>query len=257
MDGVSDEPVATEAPAPDPDRFAAEGYQVLPGLFSAAEVDAVLQAVEAARTPEDDANELSLGAMRFVSNLFRRSPAIRALLIDDRILALVRAFVGPDAWCRWDQAVAKGPGAGSFPWHQDNGYSHLPVAHLQIWVALTPSHPDTGGLWVEPGGHLRPDREHRWVGDHVELVEPVRDPVAISAEPGDVIAFSSHLPHHTSPHRGGPVRWTYVAEVLPTGVEDPQALRPHLELLRHGEAVVVGPDWPASAPPGPPPGAGA
>jgi ectoine hydroxylase-related dioxygenase (phytanoyl-CoA dioxygenase family) len=214
--------------------FARDGYVVHRGLFSAAEAAALLDAVRAARGPEDEANELSTGAMRFLSNLYLRSEAVRQVLLDPRILAVVADVLGPDAWCRWDQAVAKGPGAGPFPWHQDNGYTRLDAEHLQVWVALTRSTAEGGGLWVEPGGHRARGRDHRWVGSHAELLDEPAAPVAVDAEAGDVIAFSSFLPHHTSPNRGDRVRWTYVAEFLPLAEADPGVEGPRFVVLRDG-----------------------
>lgn len=213
-------------------RYRTEGWLALPGLFRADEVATVLAAVRA-DTDLDEANELSSGTMRFASNVYRRSATVRDLLLDPRILTVVGALVGPSAWCRWDQAVLKGPGAGTFPWHQDNGYTRLDHEHLQIWIALTDAPPERGGLWVEPGGHTG-DREHRWVGSHVEVVTPPAATVPVTARAGDVVAFSSRLPHATSPNTTALDRWVYVAEFLPCSVGDPSVPPPHLVVLDDG-----------------------
>lgn len=219
----------------DVERFREEGYLAFPGRFGAAEVKRVLAAIEADTDP-DEPNELSSGPMRFASNVYRRSPVIRGLLCDPRIVELVVALTGADAWCRWDQAVCKGPGAGPFPWHQDNGYTRLAHEHLQIWVALTDAPPERGGLWVEPRGHGA-DCEHRWVGSHVEMVVPPVAPLPIAATAGDVVAFSSRLPHATAPNTTALDRWAYVAEFLPLDVPDESVPEPHLVVVEAGRAV--------------------
>ncbi|MGN6696372.1 MAG: phytanoyl-CoA dioxygenase family protein [Aquihabitans sp.] len=221
--------------AVDVSAYERDGYLVVPGLFSASETAHLLAALEDSIEP-DEANDLTLGAMQFTSNAYRRSAEVRRFLVDPRILGLVTALTGPDAWCRWDQAVCKGPGSATFPWHQDNGYTQLPHEHLQIWVALTPADEDRGGLLVEPGAH-RVHREHRWVGSHVEVIDPPVSVAVIDAHPGDVVAFSSLLPHATTPNTTSEDRWAYVAEFLPLAAGDPSVDRPHYVVLRDGAPV--------------------
>ncbi len=219
----------------DADRYRRDGYILLRGLFSPVEATHLLEVLQHS-IESTEVNELSLGTMLFTSNAYRRSPAVRRFLSDPRILALVAALVGPDAWCRWDQAVCKGPGSATFPWHQDNGYTQLPHQHLQIWVALTPASAERGGLLVEPGAH-RGHRDHHWVGSHVEVVDPPVTVVAIDADPGDVIAFSSLLPHATTPNETQEDRWAYVAEFLPLAADDPSVEAPHFIVLRDGAPI--------------------
>lgn len=215
----------------------------LPGLLSADLVARLAVAVDTAPERDPGPNPLSLDTMRFASNLFYASGVLQRFLCSDPVLAVVTALIGPDAWVRWDQAVWKGPGAPVFPWHQDNGYTGLPVEHLQLWVALSPSYRDNGGLLVAPGGHRRA-ADHRWVGGHVEIDEPAAT-LAVDAEPGDVIAFSSWLPHSTGPNVTDTTRLAYVAEYLPLGERDPGVRAPHLVACRGGRAVGAFEDLPA------------
>lgn len=219
----------------DTDGFQRDGYLLVRGLFTPTEAASALAAVQDALDP-DEANELTLGSMRFASNLYRRSPAIRRVLADPRLVGLVSALLGPSSWCRWDQAVCKGPGSSPFPWHQDNGYTRLRDEHLQVWVALTDAPAERGGLMVEPGAHRVP-RQHRWVGSHVELLDPPQHPRWLAAEAGDVVAFSSLLPHSTGPNATDVDRWTYVAEFLPLDVDDDSVEAPHFVLSRGGRVV--------------------
>lgn len=219
--------------APLADAYARHGYVAVPGLL-ADEVSALLAAVVALDAETPDTNELSLGAMRFHSNLYRLLPEVVALLRSPPMVALVTALAGPDLWCRWDQAVRKGPGSGAFPWHQDNGYTQLRAEHLQVWVALTDAPPERGGLWVEPGGHHDRERAHEWMGQHASLVDAPVDTEPLAAQAGDVIAFSSFLPHFTGPNSTPEDRWVYVAEFLPLGVDDPTVDAPHLVIARDG-----------------------
>lgn len=211
-------------------RFARDGYVVIRGLLSPPEVERLAAEIEQAPELEPGPNPLTLDTMRFASNLFYGSPALRHLLADPSILGPVREILGPEVWVRWDQAVWKGPGAPLFPWHQDNGYTELAAEHVQVWLAMTSMNADNGGLAVLPGAHLE-RFDHRWIGNHVECFSPAeaerRGAVCIDAEPGDAVIFSSFLPHATAPNCTQRTRLAYVAEYLPCSVDDPSILSDH------------------------------
>jgi ectoine hydroxylase-related dioxygenase (phytanoyl-CoA dioxygenase family) len=212
-------------------RFSEVGYVEVRGLFTAPEAADLLAAVQAAQPRVPDPNELSVDGMEFASNLFYRSAALQELVASPRIVPLLQAILGSDVWCRWDQAVNKGPGAGWFPWHQDNGYTRLAAEHVQVWVALTPSSASNGGLQLAPGRH-HGAADHHWVGTQVELDVLPEDTVAIDAAPGDVVFFSSFLPHATTPNRTDQERWAYVAEYLAVSDPDPAVPPPHFVVSR-------------------------
>ena len=200
-----------------------DGFVHLHGFVPPGLVRTLTTTIES--TPERDPgpNPLTLDTMRFASNLFYASPPLQAWLSSPGLVALLCAMRGPDLWVRWDQAVWKGNGAPLFPWHQDNGYTELDVEHTQVWLALTPMNAENGGLQVVPGAHV--DRlEHCWVGDHVQCWTPdvaeERGAISITAAPGDVVVFSSWLPHATTPNVTGEQHLAYVAEFLPVRDSD-------------------------------------
>lgn len=214
------------------EEFRRQGYVTVPGFLTPEAAGALAEAVAASPERDPGHNPLTLGTMRFASNLFYGSPVLQAFLSSNSVVELVTTILGPDTWVRWDQAVWKHPGAPEFPMHQDNGYTNLPAEHLQLWVALTAATADDGGLVVVPGGHRQP-LEHRWVGDHATA--DVSGPrVAIEAAAGDVIAFSSYLPHATTSNTSDHTRLAYVAEFLPLDVADPSVRLPHFVASRHG-----------------------
>ena len=216
--------------------FREQGFVRVRGFLSGAEVAELRAAIEAAPVEDPAENPLSLDGMRFASNVYRCSEALQRFLSSEPVIGLVGAVGGPDLWVRWDQAVWKEHGAPEFPWHQDNGYTGLDATHLQLWVALTPMTEANGGLLVCPGGHLRL-LEHRTVGGHV-AADPPGPIVTIDAEPGDVILFSSYLPHATTPNTTGDARLSYVAEFLPLGCQDRSVEPPHLVVARGGRSAL-------------------
>lgn len=224
--------------------FERHGYVVVRSLWSPEQAGRLRRAIEQA-PPEPEANPLSSGAMRFQSNVFRRSDEVQRFVCSERVTSLLVRLGLQDAWVRWDQAVWKADGAPEFPWHQDNGYTALGAEHVQVWVALSAMDRGNGGLVVAPGQH-RHLHEHRWRGNHVTLPEPRRTR-AIDASPGDVVVFSSYLPHATTPNRSGADRLAYVAEYLPLDEPDRSVDRPHVVVLREGrpthELVDLAPTW--------------
>lgn len=212
--------------------FERDGFVRIPGFATADEVALLTRAIEEAPERDPGPNELTLGTMRFASNLFYASPTLARWLSSEPVAAVVAELVGPDAWVRWDQAVWKQPGAPTFPLHQDNGYTGLRASHLQLWLALTAMDESNGGLLVCPGAH-RGDFAHRAVGHHMAMEDDLAT-VALPAQAGDLIAFSSRLPHATGPNRTGSTRLAYVAEYLPLDVPDASVPWPHLVAVRHG-----------------------
>lgn len=219
-------------------RWEQEGHVRLPGLFPAEHMADLVEHVAGLDPDQGEENPLSRGAMTFYSRLWPRSERLRTLLADPRLLAVVGALLGPDLWVRWDQVVDKGPGAGIFPWHQDNGYSKLRSEHVQVWVALTDATSIDGGLELVPV--RRPERlEHGLDGGHVVLDGPLpAQPVAIEAAAGDVVVFSSYTLHRTTPNTGERHRWVYVAEYLRLRDTDPFLEPPYLIVARDGRPAL-------------------
>ena len=61
----------------------------------------------------------------------------------------------------------------------------------------------------------------------------------IGANPGDVVIFSSLLPHATPPNTGDVHRWAYVLEYLPLRAPDRSVLPLHLVVRRDGRTGPV------------------
>lgn len=132
------------------EKFEHDGFIILRKFFTEVEVQELLGNIKS--NPNSSRVEpLTRGAMTFYSNVFFSSPELQKFASQQKIIDVLKEIASPDLWIRWDQAVAKGPGADVFPWHQDNSYNKLKDGHYQFWVALTEMTADNGGLCLQPG----------------------------------------------------------------------------------------------------------
>lgn len=223
-------------------RFGQDGYVVVRRVFGREQLAQLREDIEAAEAAKTEENVLTEGGLRFYSNLLPHSAALRRFVAQPALLDLVRPIAGGGLWVRWDQAVVKEPGAPAFPWHQDNGYSRLAHEHIQVWVALTRSTGDNGGLWVVPGSH-REVLPHDRVGAFERARTDIEGAELLEAEAGDVVVFSSFLLHGTEPNTTDDDRWAYVIEYVRLRHLDPFVWPPYLVVSRRGRPVCEQRRW--------------
>ncbi|NJK40774.1 MAG: phytanoyl-CoA dioxygenase family protein [Acaryochloridaceae cyanobacterium SU_2_1] len=223
------------------EEFNAQGYVIRKGLFSPIEAQTLIKDIQAAETI-DGISALNKGSMTFYSGIYANSQPLQATISQTKVIDFLKQFIGPDFWVRWDQAVAKGPGSGTFPWHQDNAYNSLKDRHYQLWIALTKTTADNGGLWIVPGSHHHA-LPHNKIGNHMVYAGQPQDPILIEAEPGDVILFSSFTLHSTSPNVTQAARWAYVVEYMSLNDYDPGAKAPYFIVARNGQPTAKSVDF--------------
>ncbi len=214
--------------------FNRDGFFVFKGLFTPEEMEALLQDIkDSQRRYEQD--DLTKGSMTFKSSVFFHSQKIQQFVSQQKIVDFLKVIMGPDIWVRWDQAVAKGANSDTFPWHQDNNYSKLKDPHYQFWVALTESNADNGGLLLQPGSHKQ-ELPYRYEGFEVVYDGIPESPILVTAEPGDVVVFSSYTLHSTTPNITQNTRWAYVIEYMSLDHYDPYVEPPYFVVARNGKS---------------------
>ncbi|MFD1141134.1 phytanoyl-CoA dioxygenase family protein [Larkinella insperata] len=88
-------------------------------------------------------------------NLWQDNPAIRELMLDERLGKMAAQLAGADGIRIWhDQALIKKPWANPTSWHLDTPYwSFTDRRALSIWVALDDATLENGCLFFIPGSH--------------------------------------------------------------------------------------------------------
>ena len=117
--------------------------------------------------------------------------------------------------------MVKPPGGREKPWHQDAAFFKYPstVPIVGVWVALSKVSRDNGCMCVLlPSNHPRTDatvptgvfphfqrRDWQICDMDIQKLEP--SAAAIEMEPGDILFFSSLLPHGTRINTSDSHRW--------------------------------------------------
>lgn len=210
------------------DRFNADGFVVLKGVFTPAEIEAVRAEIDPFEAAHAEAARAQGGRMRltdaeaitFTLHLVKKSAALKAFAAHPAIADICHDLIGPEVRLYWDQAVYKmSERPQDFPWHQDNGYSFVePQQYLTLWIPLVDAEVENGCPWIAPGLHRLGTLEH-WATDiGLVCVESPEGAVAAPARVGDVVVFSSLAPHRTGPNlRAGTVRKAYILQYAPDG----------------------------------------
>jgi hypothetical protein len=144
----------------------------------------------------------------------RQVPALRAawselLGTDDLLVSLDR--------CRFTPPWRSGePGPSPLHWDHDPGDANL--SYIQGVVALTDTPAGQGGFRCAPGWHRRSDR---WVtlppnkdGDWTTAV-PENEVALVSMDKGDVVLWTSRLPHANSKNRSSDPRYSFYVLMAP------------------------------------------
>jgi ectoine hydroxylase-related dioxygenase (phytanoyl-CoA dioxygenase family) len=191
--------------------FDQRGYLVLPQVLDAATVAEVTAEIE--RLPVD----LSARSMSYVFNLARRSSIIRRLFSTDIVQALLGDLVGANVSLQYDHSLFKDPRSESdMLWHQDGAYPFVePQQRVVFWFALSDADVEDGCLWMLPGAHTDGVFAHQCLGDTWICFEaPPAGAVPLPVTAGDLVIYTTVMPHHSGANRSATARKAYVAQFV-------------------------------------------
>jgi len=203
--------------------FDRDGVVFLPGVFDAAWVEYMREAVEAAMAapgPLADNFSPSPEKGKFFGEhfLWIRLPAFRAIALDSPLPAVAAALMGSKtATLAWDQVFVKEPRTeAESHWHQDQPYAWVDGhQNCSFWIALDDVTIESGavefvkgshrwGRWFEPKS-FHPDRQYA-AGDYEKMPDFSNkrgeyDIVHYDTKPGDVVGFHLSVVHYAPGNR--------------------------------------------------------
>jgi phytanoyl-CoA hydroxylase len=155
--------------------YRARGHATVPGVFTAAEMDAAIEDI--GRWGEEFLRELPAAQRRWyidggvkarevlrkLDNPHHHRESVRALAFDPRLVALVESAIGPGVSVYFSQIFFKAPeGGGPKPAHQDNFYfgPRDPEGLITAWVAFDDATVENGCMYFGEGTHLAPVLRH-------------------------------------------------------------------------------------------------
>lgn len=220
-----------------------DGYAVVRGFFSAAEVDEIASALD-----EVHAEGVAHGRSFRHGNLFYNvvpcesgEPLVRmvqwpsyhqrvlnAVRLDARFAVLLEPLIGGNLKQIINQVHWKAPGShGDFAWHQDSrfrrpghAYRNLATSYVQTGLAIDPHTQESGCMRVIPRSHLGGDlgMDDSTVVLGTAMSDGALDGVGLCAseavdlvlDPGDLALWSPYLVHGSGTNHSAHKRRFYI-----------------------------------------------
>ena len=225
------------------EQYRRDGYAVIRGLFSPAEVEAIGTAIDQLHA-EGVAHERSFRHGNLFYNVAAgddgepivrmaqwpsyHQPVLNGVRLEPRMAAVLDPLIGGDCKQIINQVHWKTPGAmGDFAWHQDSrfrepkaAYRNLGSSYVQTGLAIDPHTPTSGCMRFIPGSHRRGALDLDCTSEVLgtQMSDAVLEAVGLSAddavdlvlEPGDLALWNPFLVHGSGANRAGHRRRLYI-----------------------------------------------
>lgn len=215
-----------------------KGYAIVRGLFSAAEVAVLGEAVDVVH-----AEAIALGRSFRYGNLHYRLDGDEVRMVqwpsyhnvvldrvrtDPRLSQWLAPLIGADVKQIINQLHWKKPGGkGDFAFHQDSrfrrpayAYRNLGTSYVQTGVAIDPHTAQSGAMRIIPGSHVHGSLDMQLEGQVTDsapsnaALEAIGiDPanvIDLEMEPGDVALWNSYLIHGSGQNSSDHYRRFYI-----------------------------------------------
>ena len=198
-----------------------EGYVLVPGVFDAAEVEEMRDAIarildnvsgtahdrdHAWRGDHIDEDELRTLQVKGFHDLTYHDAVFTRMVAHPRMIDLLTGVIGPDVQLHHTKMLVKPPEQGApFPMHQDYPYfPHEQHSVLAASIHLDDTDEENGCLHVVPGSHrLGPLDAH---GESKTVDYPLESGVPCPAAAGDVLFFNYLTIHGSGTNRSSRAR---------------------------------------------------
>lgn len=198
------------------EQFQAEGYVVVPGLFSQEEVaryvDHYMTLRRQGELPGDFAgvNATSTDPLKKfprMIHMHRWDELSLQWMIDERLKRCMTALLGREPYAVQTMLYFKPPGARGQALHQDQYYLRVqPGTCMAAWMALDRCNEENGCMQVVPRSHLLPllcTTQADTTKSFTDVTVPIpagMSSVPVIMEPGDVFFFNGQVIHGSFPN---------------------------------------------------------
>jgi ectoine hydroxylase-related dioxygenase (phytanoyl-CoA dioxygenase family) len=199
--------------------FRTEGYLIVKGLLSQAEVDELQELfMDMHRkgpipghfhpVSEEEANNDILKVYPRIMHPHRFNRTAFHYMLHPRVMDVLEDLLGEEALAAQSMFYFKPPGAKGQALHQDNFYLKIePGTCIAAWTAVDPSDPENGGLHVVPKSQElevmcphEADPQQSFTREEVDVPEGL-EPVPAILDRGDVLFFNGNVIHGSYPNR--------------------------------------------------------
>jgi ectoine hydroxylase-related dioxygenase (phytanoyl-CoA dioxygenase family) len=216
-----------------------QGFVLLRGVLSSAEVDALRDRLEALWAEEGDqagAENYIEKNTRRLANLANKGDLFRLVFAHPAVLELARAVLGLAVRVSMLNARDALPGPGpTQPLHSDADHGGRPdekgyLCFTAVWM-LDDFTCQNGGTRLIPGTHRDPRLPKEALADPLA---PHPDEIVVEGKAGDVLAFNGHVWHAGGANRSSGCRRALLAHYI--RADQPQRLRQKEALLPEAQA---------------------
>jgi ectoine hydroxylase-related dioxygenase (phytanoyl-CoA dioxygenase family) len=205
--------------------YKTKGYLIVPGLFSAQEIDLMkregerdLVGASLLKKSDRAGNPVDLAMwgrpQGDIYGMFSRNV---------RVVKNVETLLGAEVYLYSAKMIMKNAReGGAWEWHQDYGYWYdygcLVPSLLSCLIAVDRATKENGCLQVLSGSHVMGRVNHDRINEqtmanpeHVEAACERFELVYLELEPGDAVFFDCNLLHRSDANRSDHRRWNYIA----------------------------------------------
>ena len=206
-----------------------DGYVIVQGFFSKAEIDKLYQVAIGDKVMRDNAVDLNdqSGKKTRLTLWFKPGNDIYSLLVrSERMVKSVAKVLDSDApVCHFhSKLMQKEPKVGgAWEWHQDYGYWYknqflYPDQLTSVMIALTEANKANGCLQIIKGSHMLGRVNHGFAGEQVGAdMVMVNHALAtlehqyVELQPGDALFFHPNLLHRSEANTSDKPRWSLIS----------------------------------------------
>ena len=209
--------------------FHRDGYVIVPGFFSKAEIDKLYGIAINDTVIHENALDLNdqTGKKTKLTLWFNPGDDVYSMLLrSNRMVNSVALLLDSDSpVCHFHtKLMQKEPKVGgAWEWHQDYGYWYknqflFPDQLVSVMIALTEANKANGCIQVIKGSHKLGRLNHGFAGEQVgadmvivEHVLKTMEHIYVEIQPGDALFFHSNLLHRSEANTSDKPRWSIIS----------------------------------------------